>query len=36
MSRWHKRVIAVALANNMARTDQALLVKGEQLEMVRG
>jgi transposase len=36
MTRRHKHVVAVALANKMARTIWALLVKGEQFEMVRG
>lgn len=36
MARRHKHVVAVALANKMARTIWALLVKGEQFEMARG
>jgi len=36
MTRRHKHVVAVALANKMARTIWALLVKGEQFEMARG
>ena len=35
MTRRHKHVVAVALANKMARTIWALLVKGEQFEMIR-
>lgn len=36
MARRHKHVVAVALANKMARTIWSLLVKGEQFEFVRG
>ena len=36
MARRHKHVVAVALANKMARTIWALLVKGELFEMTRG
>lgn len=35
MTRRHKHVVAVALANKMARTIWVLLVKGEQFEIVR-
>jgi transposase len=35
MTRRHKHIVAVALANKMARTIWALLVKGEQFETVR-
>jgi transposase len=35
LTRRHKHVVAVALANKLARTIWALLVKGEQFEMVR-
>ena len=35
MARRHKHVVAVALANKMARTIWALLVKGERFEMIR-
>lgn len=35
LTRRHKHVVAVALANKLARTVWALLVKGEQFEMVR-
>lgn len=35
LERRHKHVVAVALANKLARTIWALLVKGEQFEMVR-
>ena len=35
LTRRHKHVVAVALANKLAHTVWALLVKGEQFEMVR-
>lgn len=35
MARRHKHVVAVALANKMARTIWVLLVKGEQFEVIR-
>jgi transposase len=35
LTRRHKHVVAVALANKLARTIWALLVKGEQFEMAR-
>ena len=35
LERRHKHVVAVALANKLARTIWALLVKGDQFEMVR-
>ncbi len=35
LTRRHKHVVAVAVANKMARTIWALLVKGEKFEMVR-
>jgi len=35
LTRRHKHVVAVALANKLARTIGALLVKGEAFEMAR-